>query len=335
MKLYSADRPFVVHVENGRSLQPVFIVREEQYAAALERHADIAPKIRTTIGYDGEIYNEAVKSADALIGYRFPNDRLRERAPNLKWVQVLGAGIDYLLPLDWVPEDLVLTTNCGAHVPKASQSALMAMLMINARIPALVTNQRSKAWTRIFTPTIGKKTLLIVGVGHIGGGAAEEAKRLGMRVLGIRRSGQPHPAVDQMFRPEDLPALLPRADIVLLNAALTSRTRFLMSREQFNRMKDGAGFINMSRGGLVDPVALQEALQSGKLGGAIVDVTYPEPLPGDSPLWSAPNLIITPHVLSDDSEEYIPRTLDIFFDNVRRYMSGNALQNVVDVRREY
>ena len=334
-RAFSDSRPFVVHVENSSTLKPVFIVHRDQYAAALERHPDVARVVKTTWGVDAENYDASMKDADSMISYRFPRENLRSRAPHLKWIQVLGAGVDYMLPLDWVPEDLLLTTNWGAHVPKASQSALMAIFMINSRIPTLVTEQRRHEWNRIFTSTVEGKTLLIIGVGHIGGGAAEQAKKVGMHVIGIRRSAQPHPAVDEMCAPDALHTVLPRADIVLMNTALTSQTRFLMGKKEFALMKPGAGFINMSRGGLVDPEGLEEALRNGHLGGAMIDVSYPEPLPADSPLWDAPNLIITPHVLSDDIEHYIPRTLDIFFDNIRRYLAGQPLRNVVDLEREY
>jgi phosphoglycerate dehydrogenase-like enzyme len=328
-------KTFRVHIENASTLMPVFTVYREQYDAALERHAEVAKVVRTTWGSDGTNFDDEMKDADAMIGYRFPRERLGEKAPKLKWIQVLGAGVDYLMPFDWVPEGVELTTNCGAHVPKAAQSALMAILAMNAQLPALVTSQRRHEWNRIFTTTVAGKTLLIVGVGHIGGGAATHAKAVGMKVLGIRRTPQPHPAVDEMHGPEALHELLPRADFVLLNTALTSKTRFLMSQKEFALMKRGAGFINMSRGGLVDPAALEAALRDGHLGGAIIDVTYPEPLPADATLWDAPNLIITPHVLSDDIEEYIPRTLDIFFENVERYLAGKPLLNLVDLKREY
>ncbi|HZS82934.1 MAG TPA: D-2-hydroxyacid dehydrogenase [Stellaceae bacterium] len=330
-----AGRRFRVHIENSRSLMPVFIVRPDQYEAALARHPDMASILETSWGYDGEGFDAAMRDADALISYRFPKDNLAARAPRLKWIQILGAGVDYLLPLDWVPKGVSLTTNSGAHVPKAGLSALMAILMVNARLPALVTAQRRHEWNRIFTPTPAGKTLLIVGVGRIGGAAAEHAKRLGMRVIGTRRGSDGHPAVDEMHAPEALHTLLPRADIVLLNLALTSKTRFIIGHREFALMKPGAGFINMSRGGLVDPEALAEALASGRLGSAMVDVALPEPLPAQSPLWDAPNLIITPHVLSDDIDEYVPRTLDIFFENVRRYHRGEALHNLVDLAREY
>lgn len=334
-RAYSESNPFRVHVENSRSLQPVFIVFKELYEAALKRNPDVARVVKTTMGYDLENYAESMRDADAMIGYRFPKESLAQTAPKLKWIQVLGAGVDYLLPLDWVPKNLVLTTNSGAHVPKASQSALMALMMLNARIPYLVSSQRRHEWNRVFTPTLAGKTLLIVGVGRIGGGAAEHAKNFGMHVIGTRRSREPHPAVAEMHPPEALHSLLPRADFVLLNLALTPKTQFVMGYPEFRLMKRGAGFINMSRGGLVDVNALAYNLREGQLSGAVIDVTLPEPLPADSPIWDTPNLIITPHVLSDDIEQYVPRTLDIFFDNVRRHIAGQPLRNVVDLEREY
>jgi len=270
-----------------------------------------------------------------MITYRFPKETLTRDAPRLTLLQILGAGVDYLLPLDWVPPGVTVLTNSGAHVPKAAQSALMALLMLNARMPELLTSQKRHAWNRTFTDTLAGKTLLIVGVGHIGGGAAEHANAFGMKVLGIRKSAGAHPAVDEMHGPEALEALLPRADLVLLNAALTPETHFLFGPRQFAAMRRGAGFINMSRGGLVDPAALDAALRSGHLGGAIIDVTYPEPPPPDWPYWDTPNLIITPHVLSDDIEEYVPRTLDLFFSNLRRLFNSQPLTNVVDLARQY
>jgi phosphoglycerate dehydrogenase-like enzyme len=329
------DTPLHVHVENARSLMPVFIVRPDQYDKALQRHPDIAARIRTTWGWDQDVYAQEIRTADAMITYRFPHQRLRDDAPNLKFLQVLGAGVDYLLPLDWVPPGVTVLTNSGAHVPKASQSALMALLMLNARVPELNWCQRRREWNRIFTSTLEGKTLLIVGVGQIGGGAATHAKNFGMRVIGTRRSGAPHPDVEQMHRPEALHELLPQADFVLVNTALTPETRFIISDKEFALMRDGAGFVNMSRGGLVDPAALDRALRGGKLSGAIIDVTYPEPPPADWPYWETPNLVITPHVLSDDIENYVPRTLDLFFDNLRHHFAGEPLTNVVDLGRSY
>lgn len=330
-----SGKRFKVHIENSRKMMPVFIVRPDQYEPALERHPGVAAQIETSWGWDGENFEAEVNDADAIITYRFPKDNLTQTAPNLKMLQILGAGVDYLLPLDWLPEGVMMLTNSGAHVPKAAQSALMLLLMANAQLPQLATSQRNRQWNRIFTSTLEGKTLLILGVGQIGGGAAEYAKGFGMRVLGIRRSKQPHPAIDEMHGPEDLASLLPKADIVLLNTALTPETHFLMGEAELALMKKGASLINMSRGGLIDPTALDAALRSEHLGGAIVDVTYPEPPGEDWPYWDTPNLIITPHVLSDDIDNYVPRTLDLFFDNVANYLAGRPLTNVVDRWRNY
>lgn len=324
-----------VHIEVDRRLYPVFMITPEAYQAALERHPDVAPYLETSIGYDFETWDEAMASAEVLIGYRFPTEGVSRYAPNLRWIQVIAAGVDHLCPLDWLPAGVALTTNSGAHVPKAAQSASMAILMVNSELPFLVTSQRRHQWNRKFTPTVEGRTLAIVGVGRIGGGVAEEAKHLKMHVLGVRRTGQPHPFVDEMYRPEELGRVLPRADIVIVTAAFTSTTRHLMGPKEFRLMKPGAAFINMARGGLVDYEALAERLTTGALSGAVVDVTAPEPLPADSPLWDTPNLIITPHVMSDDLDRYVPRTLDVFMANVRRYVAGDPLMNRVDVTLEY
>src|SRR3569832_1923631 len=309
--------------------------RPDQYDKALTRHPDVAARIRTTWGRDQDIYAQAAKTADALITYRFPHKTLAQDAPNLKLLQVLGAGVDYLLPLDWVPRGVTVLTNSGAHVPKAAQSALMALLMINARMPQLNWSQRERKWNRVFTSTLEGQTLMIVGVGAIGAGAAAYAKQFGMTVLGTRRSGEPQPNVDEMHKPDALHALLPRADIVLVNTALTPETRFIFGEKEFALMRKGAGFINMSRGGLVDPKALDSALRSGHLSGAVIDVTFPEPPPPDWPYWDTPNLIITPHVLSDDIDNYVPRTLDLFFNNLRSFFDGRPLTTQVDLGRNY
>ena len=332
---FTEAHPLHVHVENARSLMPVFQVREDQYRAALARHPDVARRIRTTFGWDQESWKQHAKTAQAIVTYRFPKDTVAADAPNLELLQILGAGVDYLLPLDWVPSGVKVLTNSGAHVPKAAQSGLMLLLMLNARMPELAWSHRARRWNRVFTDTLAGKTVLIVGVGAIGAGIAAHARQFGMHVIGIRRSGAPQPGVDEMHPPEALHALLPRADFVLLNLALTPETKFIIGRKELALMRKGAALANMSRGGLVDPAALDAALREGHLSGAAIDVTFPEPPPADWPYWDTPNLMITPHVLSDDIEAYVPRTLDLFFGNVRRHLAGEPLTNLVDLDRQY
>jgi phosphoglycerate dehydrogenase-like enzyme len=177
--------------------------------------------------------------------------------------------------------------------------------------------------------------VLIIGVGDMGAAAAGAAKALGLRVLGVRRSGVAHPEVDRMVPVSAIDTILPEADFVVLATPLTSETRNLLDRRRIGLMKTGAGFFNIGRAGSVDHEALIEALRSGALSGAILDVFDPEPLPTTSPLWHADNVVLTPHVTSDDLDEYLPRTFDLVFANAARLMRGETLINVVDPARGY
>lgn len=313
----------------------VFWVTAERYEAAARRHSKIAGRLDTTIGYDLGGFSDAIRTAEVLIGWKFPLHDLATGAPRLRWIHVTGAGIEHLLPLDWVPPGVVLTTSSGAHGSKAAEFACMAILMLNNRLSLLVTNQRQRRWERVFSTSVRGKTLAVIGVGHMGAAVAERARWLGMRVLGVRRSGWPHRHVDEMFGPDELHSVLARADFVLVMVPLTSQTRGFIGRKELDLMKPQAGLINMSRARVVDYEALADKLARGELSGVILDVFDPEPLPSDSPLWATPNLIITPHVSSDDADGYIPRTLDLFFGNVRRYFSHRPLGNRVEAGREY
>lgn len=326
--------PIPLHIDNCRSYDQVFWVTPERWAAACRRHRALARRLTARIAWDLEGFEEAMQTAELLIGWEFPRKDLRARAPRLRWVHLTGAGLEHLAPFDWIPEGVVVTNNSGVHGPKAAEYAEMAILMLANRIPFHVTNQRQARWQQFFPAPVTGKTVLIVGVGAMGGAAAARAKRLGLRVLGIRRSGQPHRHVDRMFRPDALDRLLPQADFVLVTAPLTPATRGLIGRRQLDLMKPEAGLINMGRAGVVDYDALADKLAQGELSGAILDVFDPEPLPPSSPLWQTPNLVMTPHC-SSDAPDYADRTLDLFFDNVRRYLAGRPLRNTVDRALQY
>jgi phosphoglycerate dehydrogenase-like enzyme len=324
--------PLHLHIENTRALGPVFEATPERVAAALARHPDLPP-LHITIGHDGDVFAREMESADVLMGWRFDTEIAR-CAPNLRWVHGHGAGVNHLMPLDWLPPGAVLTNSRGVHGEKADEYTLMALLMLNNRLPESVTNQRHARWDQVFSTSIAGKTVLIIGVGHIGGGAAKWAAQLGLNVVGIRRSGEPHPHVNEMHRPEALHALLPQADFVLMTTPSTSATRHLLGHEELALMKDGAGLVNYSRADLIDYDALGAELKRGRLT-AILDVFDPEPLPDTSPLWGLPNLIITPHCSSDDADEYTPKTLDLVFRNLARLIAGQKLENVVDPDLQY
>lgn len=323
-----------LHFDHDRALGPVFEVTPERLDAALARHPDLARRLHITMSADCEGLDAQLATADGLFVWRFDRTRLAERAPRMRWIHVPGAGIEHLAPFDWLPPGVILTNNRGVHGARANEYAIMAVLMLNNRVPEMTTNQRLRRWEQVFNTGIAGKTLLVIGVGHVGGGVARLAKPFGMKTLGVRRSGAAHPDIDEMHRPERLSELVPRADFIVVTAPSTAETRHLFGRRQIDLMRPGAGLVNYSRAGLVDYDALRERLERREIS-AVLDAFRPEPLPADSPLWHTPNLIITPHCSSDDPELYTPRTLDLVFDNARRLLAGDPLENVVDPRREY
>lgn len=276
-----------------------------------------------------------VTSNDVLKAPDFPLYDLARLAPHLRWVHIIGAGIEPLLPLDWLPDKVTLTNNSGVHVAKTRESVLMALLMLNARLPAMTTNQRNHRWQPIFTPSIAGKHLLVVGVGDMGGAAASAGRALGLHVTGVRRNGAAHSDVTHMITPDALDTVLPDADFVVLAAPLTPDTRGMFDRRRLSLLKLGTGLFNIGRAGLLDHDALADNLKSGAISGAILDVFDPEPLPADSPLWDVPGLMMMPHVTSDDADAYLPMTYDLVFANADRLAQNKPLINRVDLARGY
>jgi phosphoglycerate dehydrogenase-like enzyme len=328
----------VIHFETRASKPSVFRMTSDLIAEAKTRNQQT---IATSLGEDLKDMSwltratALVTSNDVLRDPAFPLRHLADAAPQLHWIHIIGAGIEPLLPLKWLPAGVTLTNNSGVHVEKIRESATMMLLMLHARVPAIVSNQHQAQWRQIFTPTIRGRVALIIGVGDMGGAVAASARNLGLVVLGVTRSGKPHPQVDRMYRPDQLDGILSEADFVVLAAPLTKDTTNLLDRRRCQALKRGVGFINIGRARSVDHEALIEALQSGIISSAIIDVYDPEPLPPDSALWHIKNLILMPHVTSDDENQYLPKTFDLVFENARRLATGQPLLNVVDLQREY
>ena len=323
-----------LHLETSRKRPAHLHLTQELWDAAAKRHAELASRLRVTIGWDGEILDEALKTADFMINQLPPREKLRERAPRLKWIQTTGAGLDAILPLDWLPPGITLTNNRGAHGEKAEDSCTLALLAIHTRLPAMIANQREHVWKQILSAPIAGLTAVIIGFGDLGQGAGRAAAKLGLRVIAVTRSGKAGPPADETFAVSDLDRVLPRADFVVITTPLTSETRGLLNRKRIGLIKSGAGFVNIGRGAIADYDALRERLERGELAGAVLDVFYPEPLPADSPLWNTRNLIVTPHI-SCDNPAYIEQLLDRWFDNFERFLAGQPLQNAVDPKRGY
>jgi phosphoglycerate dehydrogenase-like enzyme len=323
-----------LHLESYRKRPALFHLTEERWQAAARRHRAAAKRIRVTIGWDGDILEEALKTADAMINNGPPKERLRERAPRLSWIQTTGAGIDGLLPLDWLPADIALTNNTGAHGAKAEDSCTMAISLLNSRLPQLMAHQRAHRWEPIYTTPVAGKTAVVIGFGDLGQGAGRAAKKLGARVIAVTRSGKAARPADAAVPASRIDSVLPKADFVIVTTPLTRETRNLLSRERLDLLKPEAGVINIGRSPVVDYEALREKLVKGELAGAVLDVFQPEPLPPDSPLWDTPNLVALPHVSCDDPR-YIEHLLDFWFENEQRFRAGKKLKNVVDRKLGY
>jgi phosphoglycerate dehydrogenase-like enzyme len=274
-----------------------------------------------------------MRSAHVVVGFDIPTRRVGELA-DLRWIHMVSAGVNHLLPLDWLPPGVVLTNSSGVHSELAGQYAAGAVLALNFRVPVHATNQRRGHWDQVFNSPVTGKTVVLVGLGAIGGSVARQLRRLGLRVLGVRRRRRSHPHAHRVYGPDALPAVLPRADFVVVTAPLTPETRHLIGAKELGLLRPGAGLVNMSRADLVDYEAMARHLEVGTLGGAVIDVARPEPLPPDSPLWHTPNLLITPHI-SSDPLDYVERMARIVVDNARRLVAGRPLRNRVDPARGY
>jgi phosphoglycerate dehydrogenase-like enzyme len=264
---------------------------------------------------------------------------LVEQMPELRWYQQWMAGSDWLARHPGaVDANFLLTNASGVHAVQISEHVLALLLAWVRRLPEVVRQQAEHVWE----PPPGESlrelygsTLIMVGTGAIGARIARLAAALGMRVLAVRRDpSTPVDGAEAVYGPGQLLEVLPEGDFVVLAAPLTAATRGMFGPPEFSAMKGSAFLVNVGRGGLVQQEALIDALRAKQIGGAGLDVFEPEPLPADSPLWSMPNVILTPHY-AGASPRYYERAMAIFLDNLRRYRDGESLRNLVDKRAGY
>ncbi len=235
-------------------------------------------------------------------------------------VQTLSAGVDWILPL--VPQGVILCDGSGIHDGPVAEWVVMALLALLKDLPGFLEAQGKPLWAPRVLPDLEGKRVLLLGYGSIGRAVEARLRPFGVEILPVARRDRPG-----VYTPEDLPHLLPQADAVVLLLPLTPKTRGLVDRDFLARMKPKALLLNAGRGGLVDTEALLEALRAGHIRAAL-DVTDPEPLPEDHPLWRAPGLLLTPHVAG--LSEGFPRRAGRFLaEQVGRYLRGEPLLNVV------
>jgi phosphoglycerate dehydrogenase-like enzyme len=296
------------------------------------------PDLRIVLAKDSEDLAQEIVDADVFYG--FPNAELLQAANALRWIQSPSAGVNYLLDLpELVNSDIVLTNTSGAHGPSIGEHTFALLFALTRGIPQSVEAQSRRHWARAELYRTGREmrdlTMGIVGYGAIGRAVAQRAKGFEMNILAVDPHPDPSaPFVAATWGMDRLPELLAQSDVVVVAAPLTAESYHLLDAAALAQMKPDAYLIVVSRGGIVDENALFDALQSGRLAGAGLDVTEVEPLPEESPLWDAPNLVITPHI-AGDSVEKERRCVEILRENLQRYASGETLVNVIDKQRGY
>ncbi len=307
------------------------------YPPIREEHPDIE---FVEAGSDEELLRE-IPNADAVFGYL--TSAQFDAAKNLKWIQTLDAGMEGLF--NAVPQvantGIVVTNARGAGAPMIGEHGVTLMLALARQLPRFWADKSAHKWDQDgaleVVEYLGNKTCGIIGFGKSGREIGWRAKALGMTVLAVDE--QPvdgDPIVEDVWGVSKLNGLLRVSDYVVVTAPYTTANENMIGAEQIDLMKPGARLVVTSRGRLVEHSALVTALKSGRIAGAGLDTTVVEPLPADNELWDLPNVIITPHIAGNSEKEQLDqRTVDIFAENLRRYMGGQPLINIVDKTLQY
>jgi phosphoglycerate dehydrogenase-like enzyme len=307
-----------------------------QLAASLQA---AAPGVELLLAKDPAEAAALAKDADAVLGFCSPE--VLAAGPKIRWIQSYSAGVERCVAIPAVRERDILLTNMQRVAGPVMAEHVIAMMLAYARgLHFYIPERMAGRWTREMPPpgqllTLEGKTVLVVGLGGIGVEVAKRAHALGMRVIATRASGRDGPAfVSYVGLPDELHKLAGEADFIVNTAPLTPATTGLFDAKFFAVAKAGAFFVNVGRGQSVVQPDLIAALRSGRLAGAGLDVTDPEPLPADNPLWQMPNVILTPHISagSDLGDEL---RFAIGIENLRRYVAGEKMLSVVDVAKGY
>jgi phosphoglycerate dehydrogenase-like enzyme len=275
--------------------------------------------------------------ARAAVTYGLPPMARLGEAPMLRWIQLISAGVPQELCVPAKVAGIAVTNLKGLYGSSIAEHALALMTMLARNLHVVVRNQREHRWQRDVADTMSDlqgRTLAVVGLGNIGCGIARLARAYGMRVLGCRRTDRPTPHVDQLYACRDLRAMLAQADYVAVAAPLTARTAGMLGPAEFQAMKRGAVYINVSRGGIAQEKALLEALRSGQVAAAGLDVFAAEPLPADHPFWDMRQVIVSPH-FSGETINNSPRPALRFARNLRAWLVQGEMEGRVDLEWGY
>lgn len=310
-------------------------------AAELDRVRAAVPEVRL-VSAEGPEGLRAAAGADAvLLGHQGASiDDVLGAAPGVRWIQTASAGVDRHLTPRLRASPVVLSNASGVHAPNIAEHVLALMLGFARGLPQLAQAQQRSEWRG--EPPRGLfelegQSLVVVGLGAIGAAIARKASALGLRVTGVRRdpSGERRAELARVVGLDALDGVLATADHVVIALPLTPATQGLFDAARLARVCAGAYLYNIGRGALVDTAALVDALQSGHLAGAGLDVVDPEPLPAASPLWQLRDRVVISGHTSGNSPRTVTRLVDLLIDNLLRARDGRPLRNVVDIARGY
>lgn len=311
---------------------PKIVIAFDMDQNHLEQIRDTHPELDITICTEQDQIPEALSGADAVIGWGRYDAATLAGAPKLRWIHTFGAGVDTLLSPELIDSEIVVTNNSGVRGPNIAEHILAMMLGFARGLPEIMRYQTKREWHHadrgVFE--LGGQTLGVVGLGDIGQALAWRANALGMKVIGVRRKQSALPrGVEHVYPLEELHTFLSGSDHVAICLPLTPSTRNMFGAAEFAAMKPSAYIYNIGRGAIIDQDALVAALQSEQIAGAGLDVTDPEPLPSDSPLWDMTNVQITCHTSGATPYNW-ERGMAILLDNLGRFQRDEPLRNVVD-----
>jgi glyoxylate/hydroxypyruvate reductase len=325
------------YVDRIRQVSPQLDVMYEPTLLAVPRYAADHYGVPNRSPEQETRWQQLLAAADILFDFD-PSHRkdLPELAPRVRWVQSTSAGIGQFVKrmnYDKRMPNTVFTTASGVHATPLAEFCMMAMLMFNKGLLRMIRDQGRKHWERYAGSDLEGRTLAIVGLGKIGNQVACLANAFGMKVIGTDAERVVCP-VAQLYPLNELDAMLKQAEYLVICVPHTPQTEKMIGAREFALLPKGAMFINIGRGPVIDEPALIESLRSGHLRCAALDVFAEEPLPPSSPLWDMPNVLISPHSASTSDNEN-SRLTDLFCDNLRRYLAGEPLRNVLDVVKLY
>ena len=312
-----------------------FTITREHFEKALENVPEIKDKIEFFIDWDVDNFNSSMSNSEILLTYDFPTDNLKSIAPNLKWIHCTAAGVEHLFPFDWTYDNLKITNSSGVHAKKAGEYGLMSVLMLQNHLPKIITNQKNKEFISTFGNPITGKNIILVGTGALGSSMAKLVEPLGANIIGINKKGKSVEGCSQILTIDKLDTVLPKADILYLALPETPETKNLINKRRLDLLKSTCGIVNIGRQSALDYEVLCDKLEKSEIAGAILDVFNPEPIDKNSRLWNTKNLVITPHVSSDDNGNYVKMTLELFVKNLKLFIEKKELENQIDKELGY